>query len=224
MTEKNRRTAVAPPERTSAAQGWWSHGLSLLVRGVQVYADGVVQQRDWWRDATPSRVLGAIAGRLFRLAFAFVIMATGASFYARYEERGGAYVLLVAFAGIAAGCLCGSARRVGELLALQLVPYPDDPPSADKRRMLVVTAFAAVAGLCWCAYRIWTNGYFGSGLVRGPIVTGVMAAVAMTALAYIAIACARAHALITASPSFHEALQASIYANKWYSVKNYRRF
>ncbi|HEY5809930.1 MAG TPA: hypothetical protein VIT67_18295 [Povalibacter sp.] len=182
------------------------------------------RNREWWRDATPSRVLYAIAGRGLRLAIAFVVMAVGTSLYAFQDQRTGAYVLMCVFACCAAWCVCFSARSMGELLALQLVPNPDDQLPVHKRRLLVLTALAPVAGLGWCAFRIWTYGYFGSGLVRGPIVTAVMATVAMTALAYIAIACARAHALTTTQPPFHEALEADVYARKWYSVKNYRRF
>jgi hypothetical protein len=196
--------------------------LSWIIRHVQLVTGSLVPEREWWRTATRSRVLVAVALRPVEASFGLALLGVGAGLYARHEESRGALVIVLACALAVGYCLCLSARRAGDLLALQLVPHPENQLSGSKQRLLIAVTVAAIGGLLWCSYRIFTQGFFGTGLARAPIVTAVAAAAAMVALAYVAIACGRAHGLVKANPPFHEALESRIYGEAWRGWKSYR--
>lgn len=211
----------ASVEKRPVSTSAWTRVGSGFVRFIQQALGDYQRERDWWVDAPPQRVLRVIAQRTLSIAFGLLGISGAALLYARTGEFPAARAVAAAMAALSCVALLFSARRFGESLVLDRLPYDGERYSRGTRSAWACAVLASVSAWVWCGYAVVQGRFWTLDGGREPIAFAVIGGLAMFISTYLLATSARALTVLVSPPSVHESIRQKIYGRSWVWIKSF---
>jgi hypothetical protein len=201
----------------------WARALSPVVEWLRSAEQIYRTDRDWWRDAPAERVLRVIAGRMFVISFALLVLAAAGALYARTGDFPRARIFCVVMIALAFIGGTFSARRLGESIVLDRLPYDGETASWFTRSVLLVVVLGCACLWSACIYSVARGRVLSIEAEPEPLTFAIVATLVMFLSTYVLASCLRAVTLMLSSAELHARIRQRIYGSHWRWIKNFRK-